>query len=126
MSAQPPLPQLGALDELLRALLNKRSLDHLPDAFMLRYEERDSGLSVSINSTAQECRVLFRTTYGVLLLTVAQVRELDLAVVPDAPKHANITGIPHKEDDPDRAEWLANRLAERAIIVEQGKVVQEQ
>jgi len=118
----PLLPELGPDDDLLRALLNKKAVDNLPDAFLLRADERDSGLSVSIKSTAQECRALFKKTYGVARLAVSHVRELDLTVIPDEPNHANIVGIPYKDDDPERAEWLAGRLAERATIIDRGKV----
>lgn len=124
-SDTPPLPELVPEDDLLRALLNKRAVDNLPDAFLLRDNEKDSGLSVSIRSTASECRALFSRTFGVAQLTVSQVTELELAVVPDEPHHANIVGIPHKDDDADRAEWFASRLAERATIIDRGKVERE-
>ena len=124
-SDTPPLPELVPDDDLLRALRNRRELEYLPNAFLLRDNEKDSGLSVSIRSTAAECRALFNRTFGVAQLTVSQVTELDLSVVPDEPHHANIVGVPHRDDDPDKAEWLASRLADRAKIIDQGKVEKE-
>jgi hypothetical protein len=44
---------------------------------------------------------------------VGAIRELELEVVPDQPTHANITGIPYKEDDRAQAEWIASQLAAR-------------
>jgi hypothetical protein len=123
MSAQQPaIRELQANDDVLRAILSSRALSALPEAFFLRANERDSGLSVSFDCTTAECRSIFDTTYGVASLNVGRITELNLTVVPDQPKHANIKGIPYKEDDPDTAEWLASQLAERATIIDKGKV----
>ena len=119
----PSLEQEGlrADQALLRALLSARWLDNLPDAFMLRHNERDTGLSVVYNCSVAECRARFRISYGVAELILARVLELGLQVVPDEPKHANIKGVPYKEDDPEGAEWCASRLAALATIVDRGK-----
>jgi len=114
--------ELGPLDELLRALLSAKHLKNLADAFLLRKSE--NGLSVSFDCTVAECRAAFDTTYGVARLEMGHITGLGLQVVPDKPHHANIQGLPHKEQDPDQAEWLASKLAERAIVVDEGKVKQ--
>jgi len=88
---------------------------------MLKEDERNSGLSVSFDCTTAECRAGFNRTYGVASLLAQSIFDLALQVVPDTPTHANITGIPYKEDDPDRAEWLAGKLAECATVVEHDK-----
>jgi hypothetical protein len=45
------------------------------------------------------------------------VRDIGLNVVPDdVPKHANIVGIPYREDDSERAERLATELAMQARV----------
>lgn len=66
-----------------------------------------TGLSVNFDLTPEECRAqtCFDTTYGVHSLLVRSVRALELEVVPDEPHHANVTGIPHSDDDPKRAEF---------------------
>jgi hypothetical protein len=122
MSTQPPvqLRQLLPEDDLLRALLNSRQARDLHEAFLLRHDEKDSGLSVKYDCTPEECRSEFNKTYGVASLTVRCVRDLELDVVPDQLTHANIIGIPYKEDNPDRAEWFASKLAECAQIVDRG------
>jgi hypothetical protein len=109
-------------DVLMRALLNQKARINLPDAFMLRHDERDTGLSVHFDCTPEECRANFKRTYGVLGLTVRNVTELALRVVPDGPKHANILDIPYKDDDPARAEHLASQLAARAAVLSDGRV----
>jgi hypothetical protein len=123
MASQPPaLRELQPQDVLLRAILSSKALDNPPDAFLLRTNEKESGLSVSFDSTPAECRALFSRTYGIFSLRVAQVTDLHLQVIPDEPNHANIKGLPYKEDNPDLAEWYAGQLAERATLVERGKV----
>ena len=112
------LPQ----DILLRALRNASMRQELSFAFMLRPQERATGLSVNYDMTPAQCQAGFSCTYGVASLTVENVSALDLQVIPDEPHHANITGIPYKEDDPLRAETLASELANRAALVSDVKV----
>ena len=57
-------------------------------------------------------------SYGVASLTVGGVTALELTVTPDDLHHALIEGIPHKDEDPLRAEQMASRLAAIAIIVD--------
>lgn len=120
-SSVAQIRELVPEDDLLRALRNSKQLNDLHEAFLLRLDEKDSGLSVSFDCTPDECRNQFNTSYGVVSLTVRSVGDLHLQVVPDEPQHANIKGIPHKEDDPARAEFLAAQLAERAHLVSSGK-----
>jgi|SRR5271165_1483175 len=109
-------------DTLLRALRNAQMARELSFAFMLRLGEKDTGLSVNFDQTPAECQAGFNCTYGVASLTVQGVTGLELQVVPDEPHHANITGIPYKEDDPVRAEFLASQLAKQAVLVSTTKV----
>jgi hypothetical protein len=111
-------------DVLLRALLRRAELDDPVTAFFIRNNERDTGLSVSFDLTPDECRAqaCFEKTYGVRSLLVQSVRELDLEIVPDEPCHANVKGVPHVDDDPDRAEFLAGQLLKISELVSQGLV----
>jgi hypothetical protein len=123
MSTQPfSIRELVPADALLRALRNSKQAQDLHEAFLLRADERESGLSVNFDCTADECRSQFSKTYGVARLTVQSVRELALEVVPDRRRHANIKGIPHVEDDPLQAEWFASKLAECAKIISSGLI----
>ena len=128
MGNPPGIRELVPQDELLRALRNAKNRDDLPSAFMLRDNEKATGLSVSFDQTAAECQAGFTCTYGVASLTVqtvadaATATELQLQVLPDEPHHANITGVPHKEDDPEKAERLASFLAGRSTLVSTTKV----
>jgi hypothetical protein len=122
MSAPLALRNLQPNDDLLRALLKKSHLGSLPDAFLLRQDERDSGLSVRYDCTIEQVRLSFRRSYGVAQIKVANVTMLQLQVIPDEPTHAIIIGVPHKDDDPVKAEWIASQLAKSATIVDRGKI----
>lgn len=111
---------LTSEDTLLRALRRSDERKELKQAFMLRQDERQSGLSVNFDCSAEQCRDQFKKSYGVVTLVVRDVNDLGLEVVPDQPHHANIHGIPHKDDDPETAEHLANSLAQRAILISDG------
>jgi hypothetical protein len=109
-------------DILLRALLRRAELDEPLTAFLIRSNERDTGLSVNFDLTPDECRAQFKTSHGVRSLLVQSVRKLKLEIVPDDVHHANVKGIPHKDDDPDRAEFLAGQLLKISELVSQGLV----
>ena len=111
-------------DTLLRALLRNSELTDPRSAFLIRNSERNTGLSVNFDFTPDECRTqaCFEKTYGVRSLLVQSVRELYLEIVPDDAHHANVKGIPHTDDDPVRAEFLAGRLLEASELVSQGLV----
>jgi len=121
-------------DILLRALRNAKDVKELSFAFMLRDNERATGLSVNFDQTPAQCQAGFRCTYGVASLTVQSVADaasetnqalqtdLALQVVPDEPNHANITGVPHKDDNPVCAERLASELARLATLASNAKV----
>jgi hypothetical protein len=106
-------------DLLLRVLAKRVWLDDLHEAFMLRPSD-DDGLSVFFDCTPPEAVGLsgLARTYGVASLSFATATGLGLGVTPEDVHHALVTGLPHKETDADRAEWLASRLAEAATIVD--------
>lgn len=93
--------------------MNSKQMKELSEAFFIRPDDV-GGLSVSWNTTPEEARNQFLKCYGAVSLHVGRVRDLLLDVVPDEPHHANITGLPNKENDPKKAERLANLLAEQA------------
>jgi hypothetical protein len=116
-----PLPALLPDDDLLRVLRSRAEEQDYSLAFFLRGNERDSGLSVRFRCTYDQCRADFRSSYGVLGLKVGFVLDIPLAVEPDTESHANIKGLPHKDDDERKATYLARRLAEGSILVDSGK-----
>ncbi|PSB01375.1 hypothetical protein [Merismopedia glauca] len=108
-----------------RALLRKQWFDVEtqeinPDAFYLRQKKQEVGLSVNLASACslEECAAQFRNCYGIAALQVGQIRQLGLDVVPDSPTHANIMGLPYREDDSALAERLADLLAQIAQLVD--------
>jgi hypothetical protein len=115
---------LADADTLLRALLRKSELTDPRTAFFIRTHERTTGLSVNFDLTPDECRAqaCFEKTYGVRSLLVQSVRELNLEILPDDAHHANVTGIPHVDDDPVQAEFLAGQLLRISELVSEGLV----
>jgi hypothetical protein len=111
-------------DTVLRALLRRGELEDPVTAFFIRNNERNTGLSVNFDLTPEECRAqaCFEKTYGVRSLLVQSVRQLDLEIVPDDIHHANLKGIPHVDDDPVRAEFLAGQLLKISELVSEGLV----
>lgn len=117
-AATPAFPiNLTANELLLRALRSKAEQEDKRRAFLLRNNERDSGLSVSYNCTPDECENAFKKIYGVLSLLAQQVMALDLPVVADEPTHANIKNVPHQDDDPNRAMAIAGQLSGLAVTI---------
>ncbi|MHC5829259.1 MAG: hypothetical protein ACYT04_78435, partial [Nostoc sp.] len=105
-----------------RALLRKQWIDEdtnrvKADAYFLRASE--PGLSVNLASVCspEECAGLFRKCYGIASLEVGRIREIGLDVEQDLVNHANIVGLPDREDNLALAERLAGLLAKRSHIV---------
>jgi hypothetical protein len=117
---RPQLPVLECTAVVYRVLAAAKWLESLPDAFLIRADEKQSGLSVCYNCTIAEARNSLKKSYGAATLHVGKVRTLHLDVVPDEPTHANIVGLPYKEDNPTEAERFASLLAKQARIVDRG------
>ena len=83
--------------------------------FMRRAQTVD-GLSVDHSCSPRESGAGLQK-FGVVSLHVGRVRNMNLDVIPDSPIHANITGLPMKDEDKAMAEWLAGQLADHARIV---------
>jgi hypothetical protein len=84
-----------------RALIKRRWINEdtgeiLPDAFFLRKEKGEKGVSVNIAAVCspQECASRFSKCNAVISLHVGSVRDLGLDIVQDKPTHANITELP--------------------------------
>ncbi len=119
---------IGAFDALpsdavvYRALLRKQWINEdtasvKADAYFLRINER--GLSVNLVSVCspQQCADRFRKCYGIASLEVGNVREIGLDVEQDSVNHANIIGLPHKDNNLAEAERLAGLLAKRSQLI---------
>jgi hypothetical protein len=124
--AFPPLP-CNAI--VYRAVLRKNWIDKHANqvtsaAFFRRIpsdevEGDPNGLSAGIaaNCSVDEFREGFRACYGILSLHVGRMRDIGLDVHQDEPQHANITGLPYREEDELHAERLAGLLAQQARFV---------
>ncbi len=119
------MSQFEALPEdaiVYRSLLRKQWINEdtgkvKADAYFLRANE--PGLSVNLASecSPQQCANLFRKCYGVASLEVSDVREIGLNVKQDSKNHANIVGLPDREDNLAEAERLAGLLAKKSHLV---------
>ncbi|KYC43772.1 hypothetical protein WA1_00990 [Scytonema hofmannii PCC 7110] len=91
------------------------------DAYFLR--DSEPGLSVHLASVCspEQCAGFFRKCYGVASLEVGRVREIGLDVEQDSINHANIVGLPNREDNLAEAERLAGLLAKQSHIIWQPK-----
>src|SRR5687768_15620363 len=116
MSDSPPLPPYNDNLTVYRAASYdnwiKSDGSVRKQAFNRRaYPADQHGLSCSPDE--QRCRDGLNT-YGVLWFEVGAVRAIDpaLDVVPDSPTHGNIVGVPYREEDRGKHDFLAKRLAE--------------
>lgn len=133
MISGPRLPWEGATEladdsMVYRAVLYRRWIrDGIePGAFVRRSSDTD-GLSVNnpVAYSPEQLCATFNKCYGVLALTIGQVRSLGLGVRPDTQPdptvpcdHANIVGLPHYEaEDATEAEFLGSLLANLATLV---------
>jgi len=122
MNEQANFPPLGD-DEIVYRVVTKNSWfdqdtnELLPIAFKLRTGEH--GISVSYNCTVREAHTSLNSTVGVARLVVGTIRGIDqrLDVVPDEPKHAEIQGVPHEEEDEELATYFADLLASISKVV---------
>lgn len=119
MSQFEPLPEDAIV---YRSLLRKQWINEdtgkvKADAYFLRANE--PGLSVNLASecSPQQCADLFRKCYGVASLEVSEVREIGLNIEQDSKNHANIVGLPDREDNLAEAERLAGLLAKKSHLV---------
>lgn len=114
-----PLPDDATV---YRALLRKQWINEdtgkvKADAYFLRANE--PGLSVNLASVCspKQCADLFRKCYGVASLEVGDVRQIGLEVQQDSVNHANLLGLPYREDRLAEAERLAGLLAKQSQVV---------
>lgn len=94
-------------------------------AFYLRPNE--IGVSVNYNCEAEEATRTLRTCFGVVSLEVGAIHRADERLetvdvpMPGTLDHAEIRGMPHKEEDEDLAKYFADRLANISQTALRGK-----
>ena len=115
-----PLRVFVLEDVLFRVLKKKRWLEagKLSEAFLL--ETGETGLSVCFDCQACEAPKIARLdSHGVASLSYGGVTGIDaLTVIADEVDHAEIRGMPHKQDNPAEAERIASELASISTIAE--------
>ncbi|MEA5567258.1 hypothetical protein [Anabaena sp. UHCC 0399] len=119
MSQFEPLP----VDAVVyRAILRKQWINEdtgrvKADAYFLRAGEPGISVNLANACSPEQCAGLFRKCYAVASIEVRCIREIGLDVEQDSVNHANIVGLPYREDDLAEAERLAGLLAKRSQIV---------
>ena len=115
-----PLPSDAVV---YRAISKKRWVNTdtgeiLPDAFFLRKDKGETGISVNIATVCspEDCAARFKCKF-VASLQIGTVRDLGLDIVQDNYNHANITGLPYGEDDLAEAVRLASLLAKQSTTI---------
>ncbi|VXD17103.1 hypothetical protein PL8927_550203 [Planktothrix serta PCC 8927] len=108
---------------LYRAITNKKWID--PDtkavdaeAFILRWfpkrEEYEKALSAALKPE-QAYNRLFKC-WGVICLTVRDVRELGLDAIQDKPDHVSIINVPNPQTNEKEATDIPAKLAKKAWL----------
>jgi hypothetical protein len=99
--------------------INEDTGEVLADAFVRRKDRQEIGISVNIATTITpaECTSKFNRCNAVASLHVGSVRDLGLDIIQNKPTHANIVGLPYREDDAGTAERLAGMLAQQSRII---------
>jgi hypothetical protein len=128
MSDQADIPPLPDETIVYRAARSRSWIDPdngglLPIAFELRPGE--PGASVSYNCSIDIARTSLTTCYGVAELEVGAIRRGDarLDVIPDTLDHAEIRGLPRKDEEPELNEYLTDILSRLSRLIWQGKHV---
>jgi hypothetical protein len=119
MNRFEPLPAEAIV---YRGLLRKQWIDEdtgrvKADAYFLRTNEYGLSVNPSNICSPEQCAALFCKCYGVASLEVRTVRQIGLEVEQDSVNHANILGLPHRDDDLAEAERFAGLLARQSQIV---------
>jgi hypothetical protein len=82
-----------------------------------RYDKDKRGISVTPD-LAHCTDGLTGETFGTIALPVGWVRDLGLDVIPDSPTHANIVGVPTRDQNRELAMHLADGLAKIARVLD--------
>jgi hypothetical protein len=103
-----------------RDWINEDTLQVRPNAFFLRQDKGEIGVSVNIAAVCspQDCVSRFRKCRAVASLHVGHVRDLGLDIIQDKYNHANIIGLPYREDNLAEAQRLGGLLAKQSRIIQ--------
>jgi hypothetical protein len=124
MNSGQEYQQLADDNFIYRALLRQSWINEdtgrvKRDAYYLRFDRGEIGLSVNVASacTPEACATRFRSCYGIARLKVGDVRSTGLDVLRDSLIHANILGLPYRENDRLGADHFSRLLAQCSEII---------
>lgn len=107
---------------IYRILLKKSWFD--PDtqeirseAFMRKYKQKlnDYEENLSCNLDIESYQKF--KSWGVVELSINDIRELGLDAIQDGKNHVSIINVPHPEKEPKKAEDIARKLAKKARLI---------
>lgn len=89
------------------------------DAFYRRADEEGISVFVAAMCSLDEAKSMLNRVKGIATLHAGRVRAIGLEVVPDPDdeQHAEIMGLPLRDDDEGLATYFADLLAEQARLV---------
>lgn len=91
----------------------------LPAAFYRRPDEEGMSVFIAAICPLEEAKTLLNTVKGIATLHTGHIRDLGLEVIPDPidVRHAEIIGVPLRDDDGGLATYYADLLAEQSRLV---------
>jgi hypothetical protein len=108
---------------LYRAINKKNWID--PDtkridaqAFVLRFLPKKDRFEIGLSCDLipENCYQYLNKCFGIIQITVGEIRELGLEVDNDHDTHVNIINLPHPELQKMESKYIANELAKKAKI----------
>jgi hypothetical protein len=93
------------------------------EAFMRKYKQKLSDYEENLSCNLEEESYQKFKSWGVVELSVNDIRELGLDAIQDGPNHVSILNLPHPEKQPKEAEDLGRKLSRKARLIKLFKTV---
>lgn len=102
---------------LKKSWLDPDSQEIRPEAFIRKYKEKlnDYEENLSCNLDIESYQKF--TSWGVIEISVEDIKNLGLDAIQDGKNHISITNLPHPEKEPKKAEDIARKLAKKAKLI---------
>jgi hypothetical protein len=107
---------------IYRILLKKSWFD--PDtqeiraeAFIRKYKQKLNDYEENLSCNLDIDSYQKFKSWGVIELSVRDIRNLGLDAIQDGKNHVSITNLPHPENEPKKAEDIARKLAKKAKLI---------
>lgn len=90
-----------------------------PGAFYRRPDEEGISVFIAATCSLDEAKSVLNEVKGIATLHTGRIRDIGLEAAPDPidARHAEIVGVPSRDDDEGLATYYADLLAEQARLV---------